>query len=310
MPTFRWLLLAAMVALHGFGVSRPASAQCTSSIDECGYMPRSAFFLSLGGSFDSVNFGDQDVIAIGTSEVTDENSVIQATGSARGPDDASGGTPIAMDSQVSFAPTVELGFFQHFAGSESGLWGVKFSNEYFGVTSDVRLPRFPQVGEFTYVTDPGTPVPFTGNAVALSTQTEIVDQIAFRPFLGHSFDRGFVYFGGGPTLSLLQTDIQDLVGFADIQGNHSNISGVPQDFSDSDWVWGGSAQVGVTYFFDRSWFLDCSYILSVSSKHTFDFASTFSHTADDGTTNAGTLVGSSTWQAFNQGISFKIGRAF
>lgn len=310
MPVFRWLLLAAMVALHGLGVSRPALAQCCSSIHECGYMPRSAFFLSLGGSYDSVNFGDQDVIAIGTSVVTDGGGVIEATGSARGPDDASGGTPIAMDLQLSFAPAVELGFFKHFAWSESGLWGVKFSNEYLGVTSDVRLPRFPQVGEFTYATAPGTPVPFTGNAVALSTQTEIVNQIAFRPFLGHSFQRGFVYFGGGPSLSLLRTDINDLIGFADIEGKRSDISGAPQDFSDSDWVWGGSGQVGANYFFDHSWFLDCSYSLSVTSEHTFNFASTFSNTADDGTTNAGTLVGSSTWQAVTQGISFKIGRAF
>jgi hypothetical protein len=310
MRTFHSPLLAAIVAFLSLGVSIPASAQYASPGDDYGYVPRSAFYFSLGGSFNSVDFGDQDVIAIGTSEVTDINGVTTATGFAQGPDDASGGTPISMDLQLGFAPSVEVGCFQHFAGSDNRLWGIKFSNDYFGVTSDVRLPRFPQVGTFINASDPDDPVPFTGNAVALSAQTEIVDQIAFRPFLGHSFRKGFVYFGGGPTLSLLQTEIRDLIGFADINGTRSDISGPPQDFSDSDWVWGGSGQVGVAYFFDRRWFLDCSYILSVSGKHTFNFSSTFSNTDADGTTNAGTLVGSSTWQTISQGIGFKLGKTF
>jgi hypothetical protein len=333
MRTFHALLAVSLVAVLGLS-ARPVSAQCDcpydqqeygvsgcptvddcltqcgSAVNGCGYVPRSAFLVSLGGSYNSVNFGDQDVIAIGTSDVTNSVGALTATGFAQGPDDASGGTPISMDLEVGFSPTIELGYFAHFAGSQSGLWGAKFSNDYFGVTSNVRLPRFPQVGSFTYTSSPNDPVPFTGNAVALSTQTEIVDQLAFRPFLGHSFNRGFVYFGGGPTLSLMRTEIRDLIGFADINGTRSDISGPAQDFADSDWVWGGSGQVGVTYFFDRNWFLDCSYVLTISSEHTFNFASTFSNTDSDGVTTAGTLVGSSRWQAITQGIGFKIGRAF
>jgi hypothetical protein len=341
MRTFHLLLLAAIVPLLGLGVSSPASAQCASTIDEhghgisewltvddclaqCaspideyGYVPRSAFYFSLGGSYNSVDFGDQDIIAIGTSDIFDASGPLIATGIARGPDDATGGTPISMDLQVSFTPSIEVGYFQHFAGSNCCLWGAKFTNDYFGVTSDVRLPRLPQVGAFTFTPefapDPdNNTVPFTGNAVALSAQTEIVDQMALRPFIGHSFKKGFVYFGGGPTLSLLRTEVRDLVGFADIEGARGDISGAPQDFSVSDWVWGGSAQVGVTYFLDRRWFLDCSYTFAISSKHTFNFSSSFSNTGSFGDFDDvildGGLDGSSTWQAITQAISFKIGR--
>jgi hypothetical protein len=119
-----------------------------------------------------------------------------------------------------------------------------------------------------------------------------------------------VYFAGGPTITLLRSDVRDLVGFADINGNRGDISGAPQDFSDSAWVWGGAGQVGTTYFLDRGLFLDVSYTYSITGNHTFNFASTFSNTEPDGTTNAGTLVGSSSWQAITQAFGVKIGKTF
>ena len=84
--------------------------------------------------------------------------------------------------------------------------------------------RLPQVGEFSKrdpIEDPNAPfvtTEFTGNAVAVSAKTRMIDQISLRPYLGRSFRRGFVYVGGGPTVSYMRTEIQDLVGFADI--NH------------------------------------------------------------------------------------------
>jgi hypothetical protein len=299
-----------MLTLLSFGIAGPVVAQSQPFEDAPFFVPDYALFVSFGGSFNSVNFGDQDVIAIGTSVLSQDGDII-ATGSAFPPDNAPGGTPIEMDTEVNLAPSVQAGYFEHI-GSSDWLWGAKFTYDYLGTTSNFRRPIFPQVGTFTEGTD--DPVPFTGNAVALSTQTELVQQIALRPFIGHSFERGFVYFGGGPTVSQERISILQLVGFADINGNRGDISGAPQDFSDTGWVWGGSAEVGVTYFFDRSWFLDCSYVLGFTGKHAFDFSSTFSSTFTeaDGSelTQAGTLVGSSTWNAISQGIGFRIGKAF
>lgn len=299
----RVMLHPALVILIGLATSIPASAQ---NRDERVYVPQSAFFVGLGGSAQSIDFGQQDVIAIGTSETT-QNGVTIATGFAQGPDDASGGTPIFMDSQLVFSPSVEVGYFQHFHNSK-WLWGTKFTNDYIGASSNFRNPVFPQVG--TYTPTGEEPVPFTGNAVADATRTQVIDQMALRPFIGYEVDNGFIYFGGGPTATKLQSDIRALVGFADINGNRSDISGAPQDFSDSGWVAGGSTEVGITHFFKDGWFIDCSYGIGITANRTFDFASTFSNTNADGVTNAGTLVGDSTWQGISQSFGIKFCKAF
>ena len=88
---------------------------------------RSAFYVSLGGSYTAVNFGSQDIIAIGTSTVTNASGVTVATGYADGPDDASGGTPIDMDALVAFAPSIEVGFIRHLADHHRWIWGAKFT---------------------------------------------------------------------------------------------------------------------------------------------------------------------------------------
>ena len=68
-------------------------------------------------------------------------------------------------------------------------------------------------------------------------EVSIENQFSFMPYLGHGFQKGFLYAGAGPTLSLVKTDITNLIGFADVQGQPTDISGSPQDFSSSDWVW-------------------------------------------------------------------------
>lgn len=305
------LFLPALLLLQGLAFSSVVWGQTETMTDPASFMPRSARYIALGFNGNTVNFGNQDVIAIGTSDVIDAGVII-ASGEAEGPDDASGGTPIRMDTQFTFSPSLQLGYFQHFEGSVNRLWGVKFSNDYLGAVSEYRLPRFPQVGQFTYIADPLNPVPFTGNAIATSINVQLVDQLAFRPYLGHSYGNGFVYVGGGPTLSHMRTEVTDLVGFADINGTRSNISGAPQDFSDADWVWGGSAEVGVTHFLSSSWFLECSYVLGVTADHTFNFSGTFSNTdpSDPTQIKEGTLVGSSQWQAITQSFGLRLCKTF
>ncbi len=286
-------------------------AQSFSTIgDSQNFMPRSAFYIGFGGSSNSTYFGTQDVIAIGESIVSDDDGIV-AEGFAQGPDDASGGTPFYMNGELTISPSVEVGYFQHFHNRGSKLWGFKFTNDYINASSSIRDVRLPQVGEFTNYTDPDpTPVAFTGNAVAVSTKTRVIDQISFRPYLGHSFGRGFLYVGGGPTVSYLRTEVQDLVGFADIQRPIEEISGPPQDFRDSGWAWGGSAEFGVTYFLSQCWFLDCSYVLTLTGEKTFYFSSTFSNIDSTGNDLTGSLIGSSSWSPVTQAFSVKLCRAF
>jgi len=72
----------------------------------------------------------------------------------------------------------------------------------------------------------------------------INDQISMLLFIGHSFDRGFLYLGAGPTLSLTQTYLNGVTGFADINGTHTQITGTPTNLSSSGVGLGRRAATG------------------------------------------------------------------
>jgi len=156
-----------------------------------------------------------------------------------------------------------------------------------------------------------TPFSAPGTAAARTYQTTIEHQIAFMPFIGHSFEKSFVYLGAGPTLSRTRTNVNGLVGFANIIGVPSDISGAPVDFTGSGWVYGGAAMVGATYFLSPSWFLDFSYSYAMTAKQTFNYSSPF--TNPNGVMNStivGTLVGNSSGKVITQGVTATINKAF
>ncbi len=127
-------------------------------------VPRSAFFIGLGGSYNQSDFGTQDVYAVGTSNVF-QNGLLTSSGSAAGP------ASIHIDSESGFAFSMQGGYFQNFSGSD-WLWGAKFTYRDLTATSAVRNVLLPQTGSFT-PTGSATPVPFTGNALVGSYQTNI-----------------------------------------------------------------------------------------------------------------------------------------
>jgi hypothetical protein len=203
-----------------------------------------------------------------------------------------------MDSQTTFAPSVQGGYFQRFSGSD-WLWGVKFSYGYLQATSTVPNALLPQAGSFT-ATATNVVTPFVGAALVRSYQTSISQQMMFVPFVGRAFERSFVYAGAGPTLSQLRTNLNGLIGFADINGRLTDVSGAPVNFSSSSWVPGDAAVVGATDFLDRSWFLDFNY----------SYARTSNHTASFGTFITGTLVGTSAGTVITQSVTASINTAF
>ena len=91
-------------------------------------VPNSAFFLGLGASANWINFGDQHVYAIGTSNVYTDG-VLSASGSAQGP------ANISMNNRFAFAPSFQGGYFQRF-GTSDWLWGAKLSYNYSGSNFD------------------------------------------------------------------------------------------------------------------------------------------------------------------------------
>ncbi len=264
-------------------------------------VPKTGLFLGLGGSYNSVNFGIQDVYAVGTSSVF-QGGVLTSTGSAAGP------AQVYLSAESGLGFSVQGGYFQKFLGTD-WLWGAKFTYNYLGATSSVRNALLPQAGSFTAVGST-TPVPFTGNAVVRSYQNQIVQQLAFVPIVGRSFEKSFLYIGAGPTLSQVRTDLNGVIGFADINGARTDVSGTPIDLSSSGWVYGGAAMVGATYFFDQSWFLDVSYSVAMTANQTSYYFSPFTNpNGTNGSTIVGTLVGNTSGRVMTQAITVTINKA-
>jgi hypothetical protein len=260
-------------------------------------VPYAAFFAGLGGSFNSTEFGKQNLYAQGVSVIS-QAGVPVAFGSAGGPM-----TP-TFDTASTFAPTAQFGYFRHFSNSQ-WLWGAKFSYSYLNAGSTEDNVVVPQVGSFTS----STPDTFTGNVVVRSYETGIRHQLSFMPFVGRSFERSFIYLGAGPSLSQLESDLDGMIGFAAINGTHVNITGDPSNFSSDPWVFGGSAVVGMTYFLNPSWFLDLNYSFAITDVYTSDFSAPFS-SSTDGYDDVGIISGDYSGRAITQSLRFSINKAF
>jgi len=207
----------------------PLSARAEEPI-----VPRAGWFAGLGGSFNNVNF-DQDMFANGVGNVFSGTTLV-ATGAAGGPANP------RQDIESTLAPEAQLGYFAHL-GASNWLWGGKVVYRYVDATA-TQSDIAPQAGMLQTVSGPDS---FTGNVVIGSYRTQLNHEFAFMPFIGHSFARSFVYLGAGPALFGTQTKIDNAIGFADYNGMRGDVTGTPDNFSSSDWIWGGAAQVGLTY---------------------------------------------------------------
>jgi hypothetical protein len=285
--------------LPAFSVTASALAQVDAPAP---LVPASAFYVGLGGGYNSVSFGTQNVYMAGTSDAYLSGYLIQS-GAAAGP------ASISMNVQSTFAPVVQAGYFRHFDASD-WLWGAKFAYAYLNTTSTVSPALVPQSGSYTYIHS-GITLPLSGNVVVSSYQAVLNHQLALLPFVGYSFDRSYVYFGAGPTVSQMQTKLNRVVGFADIKGQPTDISGAPVNFVSSGWVVGGTFAVGGTYFLNSSWFLDVSYSFAMTRALNGSYFGPFTNpNASPVATVSGTLAGTSSGNATSQGIIISINKAF
>lgn len=289
------IFFSSTAILAGLGIANGAWAQT---------VPQGGFYLGVGGGFSSTDVGHQEVYAVGTSDVFNPSGTLIQTGSADGPP-----VPVSMSTRSNLAPVIQAGYFRHFSDSR-WLWGAKASYSRPNSTSTTRNALIPQFGSFQAV-PAGAPTSFTGNALIMSAQTTLVQQMTLTPYIGRSFDRSMVYLGAGLARSRLRSNENGVIGFADLNGARTDVSGAPQDFSSANWTYGAAATVGGAYFFDRSWMLDVSYTYVRTKTQTGDFSGVFSNpNGAGGNTLAGTLVGTSTWNAKNQTISASINRLF
>lgn len=277
------------------GLSASAYAQSIS----VSLVPNSGAYIGLGFGLNSTQFKGQMLEATGISNVTNTSTGAPVSSGT------AGGPPVGIDMPTAngISPLVQGGYFQKLQGSDY-LWGVKFSYGYLGGTTATNdYIRVPQYGSYSNGT------PFTGNAIASSYQKTIHHQFSLIPYFGQSFERGTVYAGIGPTLSQVDTKINNLVGFADLNGVRTDISGTPQNFSASQWVWGGALVLGGTYYIDKSWFLDLNYTINMTQNKTASYYSTFNNPSSPNT-YSGSLIGSSTGTATTHSIMLTINKVF
>lgn len=269
-------------------------------------VPQSAFFGGIGASQNRINFNNQQTWAVGTTSAAATSNTPPVDGTA------GGGTRVNLSSQNSFAPSVQLGYFARLKDSDM-LWGAKFNYSYLGATSTVANQLIPQTGGYNNGNGYTT---FTGNYLVRSYQQTISNQISFIPFIGQTFSKGFLYAGAGPSVSQVKTNINGITGFADLFGFPSNISGALQSYSASQWVIGGSATVGGTYFLDKSFFLDLNYSYTQTKNTTANWAGPWSKRGiwAPGGFNAvdytGTNTGNSSGNVATQALTLTINKAF
>lgn len=279
------------------------NADSVSRVDNS-IVPQSAFFGGIGGSWSSGSFGNQDVYGKGTSYSPPYGIHTAQIGSA------AGSTGLELNSQSILAPVIQAGHFQHFSGSK-WMGGGKFSYSYLGLGSANSQQQIPQAGGFT---EDGTYTPFTGNYLVQSYRQTINQQISLIPLIGRSFERSYLYLGAGPTTVQTKTLIENITGFestAVIPTTPTGI-GLGKKYSTTQWLFGGVAMLGATYFIDPTWFLDISYAYSVTETKTSSWGGPWTDTdiARSYVTRTGTNTGTSSGSVNIQALAITINKIF
>lgn len=296
---FKWLSLCSLVSsCLPFLILSQGIDSCS-----CSTVPNSSFFIGLGGSYNSVDFVNQKTYGKGTSYTPPTKNSKAITGSA------TGSTKVYLPTEMTMAPSGQIGYFQHFCNS-FWLWGGKFNYSYYNINSSYHSLLIPQAGGFNRG---NKYTPFTGNYVVQSYQQSLTEQMSFIPFLGKSFNASFLYVGLGPTYSRIKTSIDRITGFADLDGITTSITGIGNGstYTATQWVWGGAVALGGTYFFDSNWFLDLSYSYGMTGKQKSNWGGPWK---DQGTAvvnpKTGTNKGNSSGYLVTQSFIVTINKGF
>lgn len=264
-------------------------------------VPQSTFFGGLGVNGSSVNFENQQVYAGGTT--WQPGSIIGW---------GTGSTNFILNSSSAPVPFIQAGYFKHFF-DRPWLLGGKISYGYFNISADRNL-LIPQTGGVTTTTGGMTTTePFAGNYTVQTYRQTMHHQISLIPLIGRTFERSYLYFGGGPTFSQTKLSIENMASpIAFVDGIPISPTGVGNgsNYSTTQWLFGGVAMIGITYFITSTWFVDLSYSYSVTGTKTSRWGGAWSDTLPDGSMRIGNNTGTSTGSVNAQAFSVSINVAF
>jgi opacity protein-like surface antigen len=217
------------------------------------------FYVGGGGSFNWTHF-DQSLQGVSGIVNVSNGPLLVAQGQEGGPFfDFNRNAP-------GFSPDVQFGYTTPVA---SGGWlaGFKFAYKYANADSRENV-NIPQNGTGSILTGPtaGTSAPITGFVLSSPAEINLQHQFSLIGTFGHAFGNFTLYAGGGPALFGVETNFIDTVPFATTSLHGTFPAGAPITVSNSNWVWGGAAQVGATYALTGGWFLDSAYTYARSAN--------------------------------------------
>lgn len=265
----------------------------------CSFNCMPNFFIGLGGSYNSVrldryiNTNSQSNVFVGPNLV------------AAGP--AGGRANPFHHTHCTFAPEFQLGFYKNLPCC-NWLWGAKFVYRYLDVTfTDNNIES-----EATILPPVSTaPVDvFTGRVRIGSAQTSVNHELSLLAFIGHSFTCGHIYLGAGPVVFGTRSKIFRAIGLTEVDGLDLGITGDSRKFTNSRWLWGGAAQLGMVYYFSPCWFLDVNYYFAVTGRFKFRNSANFISNTGVVLRSEGSLSLRTAHRITAQSLSVSINRVF
>ncbi len=208
-------------------------------------------YVGLGGGFNSISVNNK-LYAFGISN-TFQSGAPTYSGAAEG---YSNQLP---NVQTTFSPQVQVGFQNYFPGRKE-YWGLKGTYQFLNGHAVAYNTPIAQYGAYVNLGTGGlASSAFAGNVLPESAQVTTNHQINLLALMGHSFSSSDLYIGAGPTLLGMQSKIFNAFPFANIDGVTTSQSDLPVSYSRTMWVVGGAGQLGMTYHFSPTWFLDFNY---------------------------------------------------
>lgn len=258
-------------------------------------------FIGLGANYNSIdltqNSWGKGISNIQTSTGANSNGVGEGSGAP------------FNNFNITLGPQIQFGYFKHILCTPN-FFGVKFSYQYLGSTATNSNLYIPQLGQSTSSIT-GITTPLYGYVNADSVQVTTNHQINLLALFGRSFGKASIYFGVGPSLVNLNSKNYYSIGYANFEGATINVTGLVSYSSPSIWAWGGTAQLGASYFFCPTWFIDMTYSYTVTTNRTTNHQQAFTNSSSLGSTTyttSGTLYTKDTLGVRNQTLMLSINK--
>ncbi len=212
----------------------------------------------------------------------------------------SGETGSYKINRQSFAPDLQLGYFQNFS-DRRWLWGAELMYQYANI-SNLKKNNGRGTGTSITVVHPTANVT---DAIELSPdQTKLSHQWMLPLLIGYSYTDSFIYFGVGPSLFNVQKQVRQIS-----DASSALYLGTADGFNDKKWVWGGAVQAGMAYYVNSSMFLRLNYTYAVSKKYSISHSGMFTADINQGL-NTGTINLYSRQRVNQQDIALSMNKLF